>query len=149
MDEMVPWLRAQLEEDERTARAILWEGSGNKLAWGLLASATVEVGRDDFYAGDRTIANHIVEHDPDRVLREIDADRELLTEYERVLTALAAHHAEVARLNKQDDTDPFQRAALRREADYLPAMLHVLERWAKRKAAVYQHRPGYLEAWRP
>ncbi|WP_206739280.1 DUF6221 family protein [Streptomyces sp. L2] len=112
MDELVVWLRAQFDEDERTAR--------------------------------------IARHDPARVLREIDADRELLAEYERVLAAHDAHQRETARLAEAGEgADPFQVAALRREADYLPAMLHVLGRWTKRKAAVYADRPGYRDEWRP
>jgi hypothetical protein len=92
------------------------------------------------------VAGHIVRHDPARVLREIEVDRELLAEYERLLRAHAAHKAEAARMAEAGDDDPTRIAALRREADYLPAMLHVMERWAKQKAAVYVDRPGYAEA---
>lgn len=149
MDDLVEWLRAQLDEDERTARATTWDGSGNKSSWELIASATIDVGGDEFYVGDRTIANHMVAWDPARVLRDIDVDRELLNEYERLLRAYEAHRREADRLAEATDDDVFQRNALRREADYLPAMVHVLERWAKRKAAVYAARPGYREEWRP
>lgn len=95
------------------------------------------------------VGGHIVRWDPARVLREIEVDRELLAEYGRLLRAHAAHKAEAARMTEAGDDDPTRIAALRREADYLPAMLHVVERWAKRKAAVYDGRPGYQESWRP
>jgi hypothetical protein len=79
----VEFLRARLDEDEQTARAIQWDGSGNSLDWGLPASATVDIGGDDFYAGDRTVASHIARHDPARVLREVEAKRAFVKEYER------------------------------------------------------------------
>lgn len=78
MDDLVAFLRARYDEDERTARAVMWDGSGNRPSWDLPASATVEVGEDEFYAGDRTVAEHIARHDPARVLREIQAKRHLL-----------------------------------------------------------------------
>lgn len=78
MDDLVQFLRARLKEDERTARGVLWEGSGNTLSWDLPASATVEVGTDEFYAGDSTVAQHIARHDPARVLAEVDAKRRIV-----------------------------------------------------------------------
>ncbi|WP_225825627.1 DUF6221 family protein [Streptomyces naphthomycinicus] len=153
MDELVRWLGEQLNEDERTARAATlgpWVQSGiGEYGW------TVDFGRPG--AGVETEdseqgladADFIAAHNPARVLREIDVDRELLAEYERLLTAHDAHQREAARLAEQGDDDPTRHAALRREADYLPAMLHVLDRWAKRKAVVYADRPGYREEWRP
>ena len=158
MDDLVQWLRAQLDKDVRIAR----EAGG--AAWEeLLVSGWVHTsplpdtewlppGYDHHVASAPLPADraHIVAHDPSRVLREIDADRELLAEYGRLLDAHAAHQREADRLAEAgDDADVIQVAALRREADYLPAMLHVLERWAKRKAAVYVDRPGYREEWRP
>ena len=76
-DDLVAFLRARLREDEATARAVLWDGSGNSLSWGLAASATVEVGNDEFNTDDRTVANHIVNNDPARVLAEIAAKRRI------------------------------------------------------------------------
>jgi hypothetical protein len=79
-DDLIAFLRARLAEDEATARAVAWDGSGNSLSWGLAASATVEVGNDEFNTDDRTVANHIVNHDPARVLREVEAKRRILTD---------------------------------------------------------------------
>jgi len=161
MVDLVQWLTAQLDEDERIARATVWDGSGNKLDWELIASATIDVGGDEFYVGDRTIANHMMAWEPARVLREIEIDRGMLAEYERLLRAWAAHqtaaHALAADIEQEERTgepkgdglSDVRQRALRREADYLPAMLRVLERWAKGKATVYADRPGYQEEWRP
>ncbi|MGW1616350.1 DUF6221 family protein [Streptomyces sp. NPDC002285] len=79
MDDLVTWLGEQLDEDERIARAthssfLAWEydvcvkeirdlGNGNELVHGVLPR----------------YGEFIAEHDPARVLREIDAKRELLT----------------------------------------------------------------------
>ncbi|MFJ1657191.1 DUF6221 family protein [Streptomyces anthocyanicus] len=133
MDDLAAWLRAQLDEDERTARASVWDGLGNKLAWELAASATIDVGGDEFYAGDRTIANHVVAWDPARVLREIDAKRQTLAD-------LATAEERMDRASRDQDTAGYN--ASRAEAT-------VLKRIARRDAAVYADRPGYREEWRP
>lgn len=160
-DNLVAFLRARRYDDERTAHATLWDGSGNTLNWDLPASATVSVGEDEFYAGDRTIANHIARHDPARVLREVEVDRELLREYEQLLRAHDAHKAAVAELTADIEhgeragrwegvgSPDIRQRALRREADYLPAMIHMMEKWAKGKAAVHDDHPDYRDEWRP
>ncbi|MFF0597899.1 DUF6221 family protein [Streptomyces antibioticus] len=147
--DLVNFVSAQLEEDERIARGTRQPGT----AWRNF-DMDGEL-RDDANAGtvayvplEETRA-HIAAWDPARVLMEIEADRELLAEYDRLIRAHEAHRRESSRLTEAGDDDPIRRAALRREADYLPAMLHVLERWAKRKAAVYADRPGFREEWRP
>lgn len=73
-------LLAQLDEDDATANATLWEGSGNRADWTLAASATVDVGTDDFNTNDRTIANHIVRHRPAAALKRVTATRALLAD---------------------------------------------------------------------
>lgn len=81
VDELITFLRARLDEDERTARSTMWDGSENVPDWHLSASATVETGGDTLYVGDRTVANHIERHDPARVLRDIEAGRRILSLY--------------------------------------------------------------------
>jgi hypothetical protein len=118
-EDLVQWLRTQLDEDERTARATLWDGSGNKLSWELMASATIDVGGDEFYVGDRTIANQMMAWDPARVLREIDAKRGVITRLQHLL----------------HDDNPFV-------AEQADASLRLL-------ALPYADRPGYNDHWRP
>ncbi|MET8079969.1 DUF6221 family protein [Streptomyces sp. NPDC005303] len=148
MDDLIVFLRAQLDEDERSARR-----AGDSFRQigetGVIVATEGDRAEECASANWAGVAEHIVEHDPARVLRDIEVDRELLAEYQRLLRAHQAHQKEASRMTREHDDDPTRRAALRREADYLPAMLHVVERWAKRKAAVYDGRPGYLEAWRP
>ncbi|MFG2780798.1 DUF6221 family protein [Streptomyces prunicolor] len=85
MDDLVRWLGVQLDEDERIARAtritsitarvyfndtkaLSWDGDHESLS------------TDGMFA---PLADHIAEHDPARVLREIDAKRQLLAAYSR------------------------------------------------------------------
>lgn len=87
-DDLIAFLRARLDDDEQIAQATMWDGSDNIPGWYLSASATVETGGDTFYAGDRTVANHIERHDPARVLREVEAKRRILDEYTDALRIL-------------------------------------------------------------
>lgn len=77
-DDLVTFLRARLDDEERTAQATLWEGSGNRPDWELVMFAAAEIGGDEIYVEDRTIANHLVTWDPARVLAEVDAKREIV-----------------------------------------------------------------------
>jgi hypothetical protein len=73
VDDLVEWLRAQLDEDERIARAAKsgpWHEDGG------VVYATHPTDEVVDYSES---AEHIAEHDPARVLREIDAKRRLLS----------------------------------------------------------------------
>lgn len=78
MEEIMQFVRDRLDEDEREAKSVLWEGSGNSMDWELTASATVFTGEDEFYAVDRNVARHIVRHDPARVLADVEAKRRIV-----------------------------------------------------------------------
>ncbi|MEU5624259.1 DUF6221 family protein [Streptomyces tendae] len=76
MDDLVRWLRAQLDEDERVAR-----GAIDNSPW----RAAVRSGLDVVEGDGWTVCNaseadtaHIAEWDPARVLREIDAKRRII-----------------------------------------------------------------------
>lgn len=125
-DDLVQWLRAQLDEDERIAR-----GTGQpSLSWQNFDMDS-EL-RDDVNAG--TVAYtpregtraHIAAHDPARVLREIDAKRAIVDRY-----------AEVADSDIDLPNDP--------EYAYANAYGEVV----RQLATAYADRPGYLESWRP
>jgi len=124
MDDLIAFLRARLDEDEQVARATMWDGSGNRAEWSLPASATVNVGGDEFYAGDRTIANHIVRQAPARVLREAEAKRRILYLAEQLPKVTAS-------------MDMFD--------NHRDAWAEVL----KQLALPYADHPDYREEWRP
>lgn len=70
MEDLVPWLRAQLDEDERVAREAL-PGSSDMERY--LAGLPRYEPRD----------SHIARHDPARVLREVEAKRAIIDQYVR------------------------------------------------------------------
>jgi hypothetical protein len=81
VDDLVQWLRAQLDEDERIARA------ASPGPWRANAEHDEVLAVDEITAAEgfalsggqlRATVDHIAEHDPARVLREIDAKRRLV-----------------------------------------------------------------------
>jgi hypothetical protein len=119
MDAFVEWLRAQLDEDDRIAReakAGPWHSDGGSV---YARHPTDEVVR---YSES---AEHIAGHDPVRVLREVEAKRQLLAQY-----------AEVA----DNDVD---------EVEYAHGWANALGTAVRLLALPYADRPGYREEWRP
>ncbi|WP_432010164.1 DUF6221 family protein [Streptomyces cucumeris] len=113
MDELVRWLGEQLDEDERVAR----ECAGNG-----------EWDADDIaiYGPDLApeVRQHMAEHDPARVLREIDAKRRILAEH-----ALNGWVCSTCDNGEVEQVFPCPTLRL--------------------LALPYADRPGYREAWRP
>jgi hypothetical protein len=132
VDGLVRWLGEQLDEDERIARAATlgpWVQSGiGDHGW------TVDFGRPG--AGVETAdteqgladADFIAAHNPARVLREIDAKRRVLAEYEQ-----ASRYA---------TTTWGQSNADQSRARTLGKMVRLL-------ASVYSDRPGHRSEWAP
>ncbi|MFJ1650088.1 DUF6221 family protein [Streptomyces sp. NPDC088337] len=120
MDDLTQWLSAQLDEDERAARAAtLTEGMTGSLVDFLKHEAMqVDVAPSEA---------HYARHTPVRVLREIDAKRQIVREWE-----------DAKRAAESDPSDASARVALL--AFGITLRLH---------AAVYDARPGYREEWRP
>lgn len=138
MDDLVQWLHAQLDEDERIARQALdfvdadWrvDVARNVVLCPLLTSSgrqptavTAERWRYP-QVGTPGIVPHVAEHDPARVLREIEAKRRIIDQHERYA---AERRRMMGGWDPQSDDSPIL-AAL---------------------AAVYSDRPGYREEWRP
>ncbi|GAB2731670.1 hypothetical protein GCM10027072_27960 [Streptomyces bullii] len=88
---------------------------------------------------------HIVRHDPARVLREIDAKRQVVTGYVKAIETME----ELALLRermKASGQDTFmtemERVSAIHRRDVLNGVLRLL-------ALPYADRPGYREEWRP
>ena len=81
MSDLVTWLRAQLDADERIAR-------GARADY-----FTPEVLLQFSAAGD---AAHVVTHDPARVLRQVAAMRNIVDAYEFAIHRAAQHRGDVA-----------------------------------------------------
>jgi hypothetical protein len=142
MVELVEWLRAQLDEDERIARAACWDEQSD--AW------TVRPPREKYerytvvdYLDDGVVVvtpenadadgvgQHVARHDPARVLREIDAKRKLLDLHqEKLEQGYSSDHCAECGFGETSQS-------------YYPcATLRLL-------ALPYADRPGYREEWRP
>ena len=125
--ELATWLLAQIDEDERVARAAAeapWTSRHDVIptchifgdfGW-LVRGPDVETADSD---QGRATADHIARHDPARVLAECDAKRRLI---------------------KAVEGDPFD--AMGAEPDYERTVLQHL-------ALPYADRDGYREEWKP
>lgn len=126
-DGLVQWYGKQLDWDERVAKT-----AGRRSPEWKLGSL------DDQELGDAHWLNpvelqHAALHDPARVLREIDAKRQILVVHDAVWvdTGDADGNDRSGYFCTECDTAPFPCRTLRLLA--LP----------------YADRPGYLESWRP
>lgn len=138
--DLVQWLTAQLDEDERVARA----ASGEE--WGAVSPTQPYVIFDvAAYKANKTLRTvgavagvehaedraHIAEHDPARVLREIEAKRGALARYEFACTEATA-----------PNVDEEERETRVRVAAAFQSCVLLF-------ASVYSDRPGFQESWRP
>ena len=74
--ELVDFLRARLDEDERQARAAM---TFQAAEWRVETSGIITTSADtDVYTDDRELAEHIARHDPARVLAEVEAKRDAI-----------------------------------------------------------------------
>ncbi|NUL09052.1 DUF6221 family protein [Streptomyces lunaelactis] len=137
--ELVDFLRARLDEDEQVARAVedrsapwdgQWVADGND-------AARTHNGHVLFYGHNwplkAGLVDHIVRHDPARVLREVEAKRATLEWHQD-----AADEMEQAKLDL--DNEAYQAARLERR---------LLGRAIRRDAAVYAGHPDYDASWKP
>ncbi|MFE2965530.1 DUF6221 family protein [Streptomyces sp. NPDC059340] len=128
MDELVRWLGEQLDEDERIARDAD-PGPWKSDSLGRHDQAAIKLGSPTStsliqFDGSRAAANgqHVARHDPARVLREIEAKRDLLRLAER------AHDY---------------------HETFTSGFASALEGTLRLFALAYADRPGYREEWAP
>lgn len=150
MDELVQWLGEQLDEDERIARAAAepekwielnraphlnwsveyWADPDRAAVVAEESSAYPVVvtaeGIDEADAEARTV--HVAEHDPARVLREVDADRKLLA----LFVEVGAREVDL------DDA-----------SEYADGWVNALGMAVRLRALPFSNRPGYRKEWRP
>ncbi|MEV0726000.1 DUF6221 family protein [Micromonospora purpureochromogenes] len=131
-DDLVTWLRALLDEDERDARAV--EGDG---VWDVPSTGVVQLGGvgdlDGLVMAPRNVAHHMATHDPARVLADVDAKRHILD----------AHP-----LEGPSKYVPFQYCGTCQDGDGIvtaPAPCPT----QRALALPYADRPGYRDEWKP
>jgi hypothetical protein len=126
MDDLVQWLRDQLDEDERIARR-----AGDSFRQigetGVIVATEGDRAEECASANWAGVAEHIVAHDPARVLREIDAKRRIVERYERAMENRRAHPDDLASAGA----------------------LLALHGAVNLLALPYVDRPGYREEWAP
>jgi hypothetical protein len=121
-EDLIDWLRAQFDVDERVARAAqdlerdVFDGTGVIVMHAATGTRSVTL--------SSAVAIHIARHDPARVLREVQFKRLILDDWQQLADA-----------NSSDPSDIAERAALWRTI--------------RRLAAIFDDRPGYREEWRP
>ena len=129
-DDPVRWLGEQLDEDERIARSA--EGDSVFDGTGIVTERNRAQGFPDRTAVlISPVATHIARHDPARVLREIDAKRQILR---------ALESAEVSLRNTVPGREPHE--LMTGSTNSLRAIVRML-------ATVYADRPGFRAEWRP
>lgn len=125
MDELITWLRAQIDDDERIARATNSQ-PGQRYSWEVRERSPRDL-PEIYLKGehfrvvdelDDESAAHIARHDPARVLREVEAKRRLLHDFGGFF-----------------GLDDFPRG--------------LVEYAFKLVALPYSDRPGYREEWKP
>lgn len=138
---LVEWLREQLDEDERIARATTAEhwgalrrarGWSVHPTWQLLANNPDPVLAAVAGPVAEADAVHMAWHDPAWVLRDVEAKRRILDDYRHCLT-------EVQRASSPTCTIE--------ESGAVRAAFQVAFRALKRVASVYCDRPGYRQEW--
>lgn len=132
MDDLIVFLRAQLDEDERIARGAD-PGPWKNNSLGRHDQSVIKLGAPTstsliHFDGSRAAANgaHVARHDPARVLREIEAKRAIVDAHER------------RPMPKGDTAD----CAHCWGAVWPCPTLRLI-------ASVYDDRPSFQEAWRP
>lgn len=152
MNDLVEFIRAQLDEDERVARAAGW----HRYIWelGIVYGTVIATGNRKTVAHgcQEYDADHIARHDPARALREVDAKRRILElhapEKRRGLWQKATQTYDVDVVcptcvwTGDDEDAGGNRRRYREHAEAPCETLCLL-------ALPYAARPGYREEWAP
>jgi hypothetical protein len=142
MDDLVVWLRQQLDEDERGAQAVQEAGG----PW-----YSVHILEVNWHIG-RVDAEHIALHDPARVLREVEAKRlilDVLEEQQRRVEQNNQKYVEAMRSPRGGPADDLL-PGIKTHGWTLGGRVEALEEVIKLLALPYSERPGYREEeWKP
>jgi hypothetical protein len=136
---LAEWFLTQLDEDERVTRAAPrgpWsmDGAGSIVdvdgARVICSVGGTLDGRVSRWP-EGPAAEHVLSHDPERVLREIEAKRQIVRAYEDAVTTFGSTEL---------GTVPH---------DLMTGAVNSLRRTVQLLALSYADRPGFKEEWRP
>lgn len=147
MDELVQWLRVQLDADDRLARQACGDDGwvvGERALCGCCVDIRSGKGALVCTLDDRD-APHIAEWDPARVLREADAKRQVLGRYDKAGQAVEELSARRNLLHARGEDVLMVELGLESAIHGRDALAGVL----RLLALPYADRPGYREEWRP
>jgi hypothetical protein len=150
-DDIMQWLGEQLAEDERVARAASdgpWRPyTGPEKKWQTKGDLMHPVHTWDHMTGDPVImtatwadSQHIATHDPERVLREIDANRRRLERH--------TPQPMLGRDSDENDPSTYVLGCPTCQLDVVSEGDWPCEE-ARDMLVSYADRPGYREEWRP
>ena len=133
--DLLAFIRSQLDEDERVARAVPeapWGGRSDSTGYPDIISVPRDQqhGRDEIVLSDvwrDGIVDYATRFDPARVLAEVDAKRRILDEYDKALNRRRQWPGDLS------------------SAGALLTMVHVV----KLLALPFAGHPDYREEWRP
>lgn len=149
MDELARWYGEQLDEDEQIARGAD-PGPWKSDSLGRHDQSAIKLGAPTSliqFDGSRAAANgmHVARHDPARVLREIDAKRQVITSHAELVEKVTELSAIRGRLSAQGRNTVMTDGELESAIHQRDALLGVL----RLLALPHADRPGYREEWRP
>lgn len=79
--DLAAFLRARLDEDERTARHAFGGHNDDGPEWTEVSSGALSTGSELHGIGDSAITRHMERWDPARVLADVDAKRRIIAEH--------------------------------------------------------------------
>jgi hypothetical protein len=136
-NDLVQFLRDRLDEDEQTARATEWCPA--TMTFNGWDTHRINADESEVRSHGATItrgtspefADHITRHDPERTLREVEAGRRVISDYEDATRTLAV---------AGPSGTPY---------DLMTGATNTLKRVLRLLAAVYADHPDYCAEWRP
>lgn len=127
-DDLVPWFRAQLDEDERISL------DAPRHDWTILLAGDVETGERT----EQRVLDHVMQHHPTRTLRDVEAAR-------RILDIHQPDFGDCVTCFGEEGYDEDSDGNAHRYRDRVPFPCPTV-----RAAAVsFADREGYREEWRP
>jgi hypothetical protein len=157
IDEMITFVREQLDEDERIAREATpgpWAADDDQEVYsevddGPLNEPSVANCYRNPRTGDRGAnPQHIARHDPARVLREVEAKRKILDELLSLPHYMWQNHDDYG-CPKVLDAESWRYVYGTAEQVCDCGRDAHVDRSLRLLAAIFSDRPGYREEWRP